>query len=178
MDADEIKAEIAHQRILQKEYRKRLRVLEEQAAKFGIYVPPQIQIEIDELIEKIEACETKIRQFEALLQKFPDQSPTSILAETAHHTRNKSEENPRITSDDEFQLILKARTGYVYNDYSGMGPSGKDYNILHSAKCYTFNRSSFQRKYYFKKLDEAISWLRENRGEENINWRRCNLCLR
>lgn len=60
MDADEIKEEIAHQRTLQREYRKRLRVLEAQAAKFGIYVPPHIQIEIDEMNEKISDCENAI----------------------------------------------------------------------------------------------------------------------
>ena len=58
MDADEIKEEIAHQRLLQKEYRRRLRVLEQQAAKFGdAHVPPHIQIEIDDITEKIQETE-------------------------------------------------------------------------------------------------------------------------
>jgi hypothetical protein len=60
MDANELKEEILHQRELQKEYRKRLRVLEKQAAKFGIYVPPHVQIEVDELQEKISECEQEI----------------------------------------------------------------------------------------------------------------------
>jgi hypothetical protein len=62
MNADEIKEEILHQRDLQKEYRKRIRVLEKQAAKFGdAYVPPHIQVEIDELTEKIQACEQTVK---------------------------------------------------------------------------------------------------------------------
>jgi hypothetical protein len=68
MDADEIKEEIAHQRVLQKEYRKRLRVLEQQAAKFGdTYVPPHIQVEIDELAEKVKRCENKVNDHNKLI---------------------------------------------------------------------------------------------------------------
>ena len=61
MDADELREEIQHQRELQKTYRKRLRVLEQQAAGFGdLYVPPHIKDEIDELNGKIQDCEHKI----------------------------------------------------------------------------------------------------------------------
>ena len=45
MDADELKEEIAHQRTLQKEYRKRLRVLEQQAASLGGPASPDLDLE-------------------------------------------------------------------------------------------------------------------------------------
>jgi CheY-like chemotaxis protein len=53
MDADEIKEEIAHQRALKKEYSKRIRALELQAAKFGLYTPSYIPVEIDDLLKEI-----------------------------------------------------------------------------------------------------------------------------
>ena len=61
MDTDELREEIQHQRELQKQYRKRLRVLEQQVAKFGIHVPAYIQIEIDEINEMNQDCEQKIQ---------------------------------------------------------------------------------------------------------------------
>jgi hypothetical protein len=95
MDAEEIKEEILHQRELQKEFRKRLRVLEKQAAKFGdAYVPPHIQTEIDELNVKIQDCDKKIIElkakivepheheleaFEAMLQVLSDASATTWI---------------------------------------------------------------------------------------------------
>lgn len=69
MDADELKEEIAHQRTLQKEYRKRLRVLEQQAAKFGVHAPPHIQVEIDDITEKMQEKEHEIAKLRALLEK-------------------------------------------------------------------------------------------------------------
>jgi hypothetical protein len=60
MDADELKEEIQHQQELIKGYRKRQRVLEQQASVFGLHVPPHIQIEIDDLQEKIYECEDMI----------------------------------------------------------------------------------------------------------------------
>src|SRR5262245_39101173 len=77
MNADEIKEEIEHQRILQKEYRKRLRVLEQQAAKFGIYVPPHLEIEIDDIKEKIRDCEKQIDSLDRL--KFISSHPDTIV---------------------------------------------------------------------------------------------------
>lgn len=63
-DPEEIKEEIEHQKGLIKDYRKRLRVLERQAAVFGLQIPPYIQIEIDEITQRIETCETKIEGYE------------------------------------------------------------------------------------------------------------------
>jgi hypothetical protein len=60
MDADEREEEIAHQQELIKGYRKRQRVLEQQAAVFGLHVPPHIQIEIDDLNETIQQCKNKL----------------------------------------------------------------------------------------------------------------------
>ena len=60
--------EITHQRELQKEYRKHLRVLEQQAAKFGrLYVTLYIQRQIDKLRESIRSCELKIRDQKSIL---------------------------------------------------------------------------------------------------------------
>jgi CheY-like chemotaxis protein len=86
MDTDELEEEIQHQRILRKEYRKRLRVLQQQAAKFGeTYVPPHVQVEIDDLEEKIQGCDQVIKIFEQTLtnQKQELTSPIQTLPGTA-----------------------------------------------------------------------------------------------
>ena len=63
MDTDELREDIQHQRNLQKEYRRSLRVLEEQAAGFGaLYVPPYIKNEIDDLNENMQAAEKLIKE--------------------------------------------------------------------------------------------------------------------
>ena len=56
LDADEI----AHQRALIAQHRKTLNALELQAAKFGIYTPPHITIEIDDLTRKIAALRREL----------------------------------------------------------------------------------------------------------------------
>jgi hypothetical protein len=60
MDADELKEEIAHQKVLIQDYSKRLRVLEKQSASFGSYTPPYIQVEIDETNRVIRSYKEKI----------------------------------------------------------------------------------------------------------------------
>jgi hypothetical protein len=49
MDPQALREEVEHLKELIKVHTKTLRALELQAAKFGIYVPPFIQIEIDEI---------------------------------------------------------------------------------------------------------------------------------
>ena len=104
MDTDELREEILHQRELQKEYRKRLRVLEQQAAKFGIYVPPHIQIEVDELKEKLEACERNVKLHKESLVHQKQKHFTDLLKKKQSLARKASENNPIIgkyISDDE-----------------------------------------------------------------------------
>jgi len=67
MDDDEIKEEIAHNRVLIKEYNKHLKVLELQAAKFGLHIPSYIQVEIDELNKNIQECKRLIHDHERQL---------------------------------------------------------------------------------------------------------------
>jgi hypothetical protein len=67
MRADEIEQDIEHKLELVKNYRTRQRVLEEQAALFGLHVPAHIQIEIGTLSEKIQTCEQKIETQQNML---------------------------------------------------------------------------------------------------------------
>lgn len=53
-------AEVAQKRALIAQHQKMLNALELQAAKFGIYAPPHVTIEIDELREKIAGLRREI----------------------------------------------------------------------------------------------------------------------
>ena len=75
MNSEDIKAEIQHQHELISGYRKRQRILEQQAAVFGLQVPPHIQIEIDELGDKIQSCGQRIALLEQSQQAPPGQPP-------------------------------------------------------------------------------------------------------
>jgi hypothetical protein len=99
MDADEIKEEIEHQRILQKEYRKRLRVLEQQAAKYGdAYVPPHIQIEIDDSNDKIDECESLILSMTN--QIFRKEELQQLINDTRQQLARKEADYKEVTEKD------------------------------------------------------------------------------
>lgn len=59
-DFEEIDEQIAHYRLLIKEYQKRLRVLEVQSAQFGIQVPAHVQVEVNAIGDKIRAAKDSI----------------------------------------------------------------------------------------------------------------------
>ena len=88
-----------------------------------------------------------------------------------------------IRSNSELERLHSAGVGFIYNDYSGMGSTGKDYNVLHTARCAFVLRSKVKGstriipKYFFNNIDEAVKWLRRNRGREGKNWKRCGVCL-
>jgi hypothetical protein len=67
MDADDLLEEIDHKRELIKEHTKRLRVLERQAVRLGAFVPPHIQLDIDDLKEKIIELGEDIEKLQARL---------------------------------------------------------------------------------------------------------------
>jgi hypothetical protein len=60
MDAQTLKEDIVHYQNLIKTHKKVLQVLELQAAKFSIFIPPHIQIEIDTVKENIRNCNINI----------------------------------------------------------------------------------------------------------------------
>lgn len=68
MDIQALQEEIDHTKKLIKVYLKRLRILEIQAATFGILVPPHIQIEIDTTKENIQKCHFSIDTKNRVLQ--------------------------------------------------------------------------------------------------------------
>jgi len=83
----------------------------------------------------------------------------------------------KIRSNSELEKLHSAGVGLIYNDFSGRGSKGKDYNVLHSASCGWVVRSNVNvPKYFFSNIDEAIKWLRRNRGKEGKNWKRCGTC--
>src|SRR5262249_14998222 len=60
MDANELKEEIVHQRMLIQEHQRHLRLLEIQAAKFGLSAPTHLQLEITEVADAVQKCREKI----------------------------------------------------------------------------------------------------------------------
>ena len=82
-----------------------------------------------------------------------------------------------IRSNSELERLHSAGVGLIYNDFSGRGSKGKDYNVLHSAFCSWVVRSNVNvPKYFFSNINDAIKWLRRNRGKEGRNWKRCGTC--
>jgi len=82
-----------------------------------------------------------------------------------------------IRSNSELESLHSAGVGFIYNDFSGRGSKGKDYNVLHIASCRWVVRSNVNvPKYFFSNIDEAIKWLLRNRGGEGKNWKRCGTC--
>jgi hypothetical protein len=83
----------------------------------------------------------------------------------------------RITSDARFRAICQAGRGVVYNDFSGHGPSGGQYNIVHAAPCTWLGRSNVGvAKLWFEDLATATDWLVRERGPEGQGWKRCGTC--
>ena len=97
MKVEEIKEEIAHQHELIRGYRKRQRVLEQQAAVFGLHVPPHIQIEVDELGEKIQSCGKRIL-FRKISENPPDEKCFNSNSEMKPQKRSMSSYNPIISN--------------------------------------------------------------------------------
>ena len=80
-----------------------------------------------------------------------------------------------VESNAELKRLHSAGKGLIYNDFSRRGSSGKNYNVLHAASCHWLAKSNVNvPKIFFGDIDEAIGWLRKNRGE---NWKRCGSCL-
>jgi hypothetical protein len=83
----------------------------------------------------------------------------------------------QICTQSELDQLHRAGQGIVYNDFSGMGASGREYNVLHAAGCRWLERSNVNvRKFWFADLPEARSWLNTNRGPEGVAWKRCGTC--
>jgi hypothetical protein len=61
VNAEDIDEQVTHYRTLIKESQKRLRFLEVQSVKFGIEVPPHIQLEVDTINENIRTYQNKIK---------------------------------------------------------------------------------------------------------------------
>ncbi len=83
----------------------------------------------------------------------------------------------RIESDAELQRLRAIGTGLIYNDFSGTGPSGSEYNILHATNCHWLHHANLNvPKIHFYSLTEARTWLEAHRGLEGNNWKRCGTC--
>jgi len=83
----------------------------------------------------------------------------------------------QIASQEELEELHAAGVGLIYNDFSGLGAGGAQYNVLHAAGCHWVARSNTNvRKLFSDSLAEAIEWLNANRGPENKNWKRCRSC--
>jgi len=82
-----------------------------------------------------------------------------------------------LESQAELEELHDLGRGFIYNDYSGLGSYGKDFNVLHEADCVWVPKSKASiRKYFFNDIDRAIEWLEKNRGKEGKNWKRCGTC--
>jgi hypothetical protein len=82
-----------------------------------------------------------------------------------------------VTSQNELRRLHHSAQGFIYSDSAGTGLGGQNYNILHRAGCRWVRKTKIAYpKYYFDTLDDAYSWLEQNRGLEGQNWRRCKSC--
>ena len=79
-----------------------------------------------------------------------------------------------VIDDKHLQKLHDNGQGFIFNDFSGMGPSGRDYNVLHKASCNWILKSNTNvKKIFFENEIEAIKWLDENRKS---NWDHCGTC--
>lgn len=79
-----------------------------------------------------------------------------------------------IESDTQLQEIHDRGQGFVFNDFSGLGKSGTEYNILHKASCSWVLKSNINvHKIFFENEVEAIDWLDAKR---RANWKPCKTC--
>ncbi len=83
----------------------------------------------------------------------------------------------RITSDARLRAISQAGRGVVYNDFSGRGASGAQYDVVHAASCTWLGRSNVGvAKLWFEDFAAATNWLVRERGREGQAWKRCGTC--
>jgi hypothetical protein len=82
-----------------------------------------------------------------------------------------------IRSQVELNEMRKQGRGLIYNDFSGHGAGGANWNVLHAADCRTLARANMAvPKFFFSTVSEATNWLERNRGPEGIAWKRCGTC--
>lgn len=82
-----------------------------------------------------------------------------------------------VINDKELSTLHQLGAGLIYNDFSGMASTGAKYNVLHKAGCRWVLRSNTNvRKVFFDTVADATIWLRDNRGAEGENWKRCGTC--
>ena len=83
----------------------------------------------------------------------------------------------RIADEQRFRSICADGLGVVFNDFSGHGASGAQYNVVHAATCRWLTRSTLSvPKIWFEDLVTATSWLERERGLEGWAWKRCGTC--
>jgi hypothetical protein len=82
-----------------------------------------------------------------------------------------------VRDDDELASLHRAGTGLIYNDFSGQGATGAQYNVLHTTRCsWVAKQKASVRKIFFATTPEALAWLTAHRGTEGKNWKRCGRC--
>lgn len=83
----------------------------------------------------------------------------------------------QIKSQHELDQIHRSGSGFIYNDFSRKGASGKKLNVVHRADCRWIKKTKITvPKYFFDTFDEAFSWLGQNRGKEDAGWKQCGTC--
>lgn len=76
----------------------------------------------------------------------------------------------------EWEAILEKGEGYVFNDFSGKNPSGRQDNILHRADCRTLTLANLAvSKEFFRTVEEAVEWLDMFRTHK---WKPCDVCCK
>lgn len=75
-----------------------------------------------------------------------------------------------IANTEELRTKRAGKKGYIYND----DQAGPEMHVLHYATCTALIMATVPpHKYFSLDLQEAVSWLNVNRGQENANWHRC-----
>jgi len=76
-----------------------------------------------------------------------------------------------IANTEDLQAKRAAGEGYIYNDDQG----GVEMHVFHRATCTTLARAKVPpRKWFSLDLQDALNWLHAYRGQEDVNWHRCD----
>ena len=88
----------------------------------------------------------------------------------------------QVRTNAELEALHDAGDGLIFNDF---GSTAAQDNILHTASCTWVRRMLLNsdpssapsvRKYFFRSIDEADSWLTSNRGPVDVGWKLCRTC--
>ena len=81
-----------------------------------------------------------------------------------------------IESETELGSIVASASGVILND-PPRDTGGEANKVLHAVNCRTLRNANLSTpKLFGESADDAVEWLKTNRGEEDDAWKRCGIC--